>query len=336
MKTGVLLVNLGTPDSTSTSDVRKYLKEFLSDPRVLDVPWLLRQFLLKVVILPTRPKNSAALYKHIWTEEGSPLLTHSVAVKEKLQAALGGNYVVELAMRYQSPSIEKALEVFKKPIYDKIIVFPLFPQYASASTGSVHEKIMKLVSEWQIVPPIEFINSYCNQPDFIDAWIERSKEYKLEDYDHYMFSFHGLPERQMRKADYTGSHCLATGSCCSVLSDKNQFCYKAQCYETARIIAQRLGIDKKDYTVCFQSRLGKDPWVKPYTDDELKRLAKEGKKKILVWAPAFVSDCLETIYEIGTEYDELFTEHGGEKVQLVESLNSHPAWIKAIEKMVIK
>jgi protoporphyrin/coproporphyrin ferrochelatase len=333
-KTGVLLVNLGTPDSYERKDVKKYLDEFLSDPRVLDINPLARRLLLDLVILPTRSGASAALYKKIWTDKGSPLMSITMELGDRLREALPVSYDVQVAMRYQSPSLEKTLEKFRDPAYDKIIVFPLFPQYASASTGSVHEKVMEIVGKWPVVPPIEFVNSYCNHPAFINAWAERAKEYRLEDYDYFLFSYHGLPERQIRKGDYTGSHCLNSG-CCDSFRDVNKFCYRAQCYETTRQIVRRLGIAEGKYGVAFQSRLGKDPWIKPYSDFELKRLAEEGKKKILVFPPAFVADCLETIYEIGVEYDELFREHGGEKVQMVESLNAHPAWVAAVKEMIV-
>jgi ferrochelatase len=310
------------------------LREFLSDPRVLDINAALRWFLVNCIIVPTRGPKSAKLYKEIWTEKGSPLLFHSKEVRQKLQQELNDDYVVELAMRYQSPSIEKALQKFKSPQFDKIIVIPLFPQYASASTGSVQEEVMRNLSQWQIVPHIEFINSYCDNPDFIQAWVERASAYNLAEYDHFVFSFHGLPQRQMQKADYSGNHCIANKDCCKIYGEKNRFCYSAQCYETARLIAERLGIATDKYIVTFQSRLGRDPWLLPYTDFELKALATEGKKRVLVFAPAFVSDCLETIYEIGVEYQELFEEAGGEKVQLVESLNAHPAWIKTLKNIV--
>lgn len=334
MKTGILLVNLGTPDSPKTSDVRKYLREFLSDPRVIDINPVGRWALVNLIIAPIRGPRSAKLYKEIWTENGSPLMYYSERQKELLRTAMGPDYQVELAMRYQSPSIESALEKFSKPVFKKIIVFPLFPQYASASTGSVQEKVMEIVSGWEIVPHIEFINSYCDRPEFINAFATIGKTMKPETHDHILFSFHGLPERQIRKGD-PFKHCLNDG-CCNTLSEKNAFCYRAQCFQTARELAKQLQIPESKYTVCFQSRLGRDPWIKPYSDDVIKSLAKEGKKKLLVFAPAFVSDCLETIHEIGVEYDELFREHGGEKVTLVPSLNDSPEWIDGIKRLLTR
>jgi ferrochelatase len=334
VKTGILLVNLGTPDSPSTADVRKYLREFLSDPRVIDINPVGRWALVNLVIAPLRGPRSAKLYKEIWSEKtGSPLMHYTVRQKELLQTSLGDNYQVEMAMRYQTPSIETALEKLKKPVYKKIVVLPLFPQYASASTGSVQEKIMSIVGKWEIIPEIEFINSYCNHPDFIKSFAEIGRSMQPEKYDHVLFSFHGLPERQIRKGD-SFDHCLKNENCCDSLTEKNAFCYRAQCFETARLLAKELGIQKESYTICFQSRLGKDPWIKPYSDKIIEELASKGKKKLLVFAPAFVSDCLETIYEIGVEYDELFRKHGGEKVTLVPSLNDSPVWIEAMKKMV--
>ena len=334
MKTGILLVNLGTPDSPSTKDVRKYLREFLSDPRVIDTGDVARWMLVNLIISPIRSPRSAKLYKKIWTSNGSPLLYYSERQKKLLQEKLGDNFQVELAMRYQNPSMEDAFMVFSKPIFKKIIVVPLFPQYASASTGSVHEKIMSVIKTWQVIPEIKFINSFCNDNGFINAFAEIGKKYHPGNYDHILFSFHGLPERQIQKADCF-DHCLKD-NCCAALEEKNSFCYRAQCFETARCLAKNLNITFENYTVCFQSRLGKTPWIKPYSDHVIVDLAKKGKKKILVFAPAFVSDCLETIYEIGVEYHELFKKHGGEKVQLVESLNDDPVWIEALADIAKK
>jgi ferrochelatase len=284
--------------------------------------------LVNFIIAPIRAPRSAKLYKEIWTEYGSPLLLYSTRQEYMLAEKLGNDYQVELAMRYQNPSIEFALEKFRKPVFKKIRVVPLFPQYASASTGSVHQKVMEVVSKWEVVPEIEFVNSYCNHAGYIDAFSEIGKKYQSENYDHVLFSFHGLPERQIKKSD-AFDHCLKQG-CCDALSLRNAFCYRAQCFETARLIAKNLQITPDHYTVCFQSRLGKTPWVRPYSDEVIEGLAREGKKRLLVFSPAFTSDCLETLYEIAVEYDVLFKKHGGEKVQMVESLNDHPRWIEAL------
>jgi ferrochelatase len=333
VKTGILLVNLGTPDSPSTSDVRKYLREFLMDPRVIDIPFISRWLLVNFIIAPFRSPKSAKLYSRIWRKDGtSPLLYFSIWQKELLQQLLGDEFQVELAMRYQSPSIETELVKFKKSHFKKIIVFPLFPQYASASNGSVVEKVMSIVNKWEAIPEIKFTGSFCNDENFIEAFAKVGKKYNHAAYDHILFSFHGLPERQIKKTDYN-DHCLK-GNCCDSLNEKNALCYRAQCFSTARLLAEELNIPEEKYTICFQSRLGKDPWIKPYSDIVIQERAQAGDKKLLVFAPAFVSDCLETLYEIRIEYDELFKKHGGEKVDLVESLNDSPKWIQAMKKLL--
>jgi len=332
-KIGVLLVNLGTPDSPKTSDVRKYLKEFLLDPRVIDIPWLSRQLLVRGIIAPFRSVSSAKLYKELWTEEGSPLKVYGEVLTEKVQKSLGDDYEVVLAMRYQSPSIESGLQQLKDKKVSSIIILPLFPQYASASTGSVHAEVMRLLSKEQVTLPVKFINSYADHPMMIDAFVERGKEHNIEDYDHVVFSFHGLPVRQLQKAD-TCNHCQKVENCCQVYSEKNQFCYSAQCHVTAYAIADKLGLTKDQYSICFQSRLGKEPWIEPYTPDILKEQAAAGSKSLLVFCPAFIADCLETTIEVGVEYHEEFEELGGEKVQLVEGLNDSPLWVETVTDLV--
>jgi len=326
---------LGTPDSPETKDVRKYLGEFLMDPRVIDVNPILRFFLVKGIIVPFRSPKSAKLYKKIWSKEtGSPLLHYSILQHQALQQRLGDDYQVELAMRYQSPSIESALNRLKASLVDSIQVIALFPQYASASTGSVFEKVMQLVSQWPTTPTISFVNSFHDNELMIQAFADNGRKYKPETYDHILFSFHGLPQRQMIKSDHTHNHCLKVDDCCAAITDANKFCYSAQSYHTARLIAEKLTISKEKYTICFQSRLGSDPWIQPYTSEVVAQLAKEGKKRLLVFCPAFVADCLETVYEVTEEYGGEFKALGGEHVQLVESLNDSPTWIDALEQMV--
>ncbi|MFM2136821.1 MAG: hypothetical protein RL021_2221 [Bacteroidota bacterium] len=331
LKTGVLLVNLGTPDSPSTSDVRKYLREFLSDPRVVDINAIGRFLLVNLIIAPFRSPRSAKLYREIWTEQGSPLMHYTVLQKEGVERLLGPDYHVEFAMRYQSPSLESVLERFRKPVFRKIKVVPLFPQYASATTGSVHQKVMEIVSRWETVPEIEFVNSFCDDREMIEVFAAQGRAMDPDKYDHLVFSFHGLPQRQIRKADCF-DHCLKDG-CCDSLTKRNAFCYRAQCFQTARRIAEALQLSPDRYTISFQSRLGRDPWVKPYSDEVIRERAKRGDKRLLFFAPAFVSDCLETIHEIGVEYDELFHELGGEKVSLVPSLNDNERWFKALAEL---
>lgn len=334
-KKGILLVNLGTPDSPSTADVRKYLDQFLMDERVIDINPIGRTLLVKGVIVPFRGPKSAKLYKEIWEKDGSPLLIYSERVKTLIQEKLGSDYYVELAMRYQSPSIPDALERLKQAKVDSIKVVPLFPQYASASTGSVHQLVMEIVSKWQAIPPISFVNSYYDHPGMIKVFADNARKYLDQRWDHILFSFHGIPQRQMRKADVSGVHCLKVTDCCKTLTENNKFCYSAQCHQTAALIVKELQLDPAKYTLCFQSRLGNDPWMKPYTSDVLKELAAEGVKRILVLCPAFVSDCLETLYEISFEYQEEFEKLGGEKIQLVESLNDNPGWIDTLEDIIL-
>lgn len=334
-KKGVLLVNLGTPDSPETKDVRRYLDEFLMDPRVIDISPVSRALLVKGIIVPFRSPKSAKLYKQIWNDKtGSPLLYYSELQQKRLQERLGDEYLVELAMRYQSPAIAPALARLKEALVESIQVIALFPQYASASTGSVHEKVMEIVSKWPTIPSISFTNSFHDNELMIQTFADNAKKYKPETYDHILFSFHGLPQRQLIKCDHTGSYCLKVDDCCKTLNNTNKFCYSAQSHDTARLIAEKLGITKDQYTICFQSRLGKDPWVQPYTSEVVAKLAKEGKKRLLVFCPAFVADCLETVYEVTQEYGEEFKALGGEHVQLVESLNESPTWIDALEQMV--
>lgn len=332
-KKGVLLVNLGTPDSPSVGDVRKYLGEFLMDDRVIDISPINRALLVKGVIVPFRSPKSAKLYQRIWSENGSPLLYHSLIQQELVQQALGDEYQVELAMRYQSPSIETALSKMQAARVDSIRVIPMFPQYASASSGSVMEKVMQLVSKWLTIPSVSIVNSFHNNALMIRAFVENAQKHQPETYDHIMFSFHGLPQRQLIKSDVTQKHCLRQADCCARLTDINKFCYSAQSYDTASLIAQQLDLRKEQYTVCFQSRLGKEPWVQPYTSEVVAQLAKEGKKRLLVLCPAFVADCLETVYEVTEEYGDEFKALGGEHVQLVESLNDHPLWIQALVEL---
>ena len=335
-KIGVLLVNLGTPDSPETGDVRKYLREFLMDGRVIDFPLVHRWMLVNLIIAPFRAPKSAKEYKKLWTERGSPLLYHGVDVKHLLQEQLGEEYLVTLAMRYQTPSIADGLEELRKANVSRIICIPLFPQYASATSGSVVEKVMEITSTWQTIPSINFVNNFVEEPLFIETIAAQAREQmKDQTYDHYLFSYHGVPERQIRKGSCDG-YCQLSEKCCATYNKKNQLCYRAQCFHTSRQVAAKLGLSDDQYTVCFQSRLGTDPWVQPYTDDVVEHLAEKGVKKILAFSPAFVADCLETTLEVGEEYRELFMEEGGEQWDLVDSLNSHPLWISCLKEIVEK
>jgi ferrochelatase len=328
VKTGILLVNLGTPDSPSTGDVRRYLLQFLTDGRVIDIPWLPRQLLVRGIIAPFRAPKSAATYREIWTPEGSPLMVYGQRLLERLRAVLEPEYPLELAMRYQNPSIEKGLLALRARGVERVVVFPLFPQYASATTGSVHEEVMRVLSTWQGIPELQLVGDYFDHPAFIRAFAEAGQAMELPRYDHVLFSYHGLPERHIRKADDQGV--CRFGSCCDAIGASNRLCYRAQCMATTRALVRELGLEEGGYTTCFQSRLGRDPWIQPYTSDVLKQLAERGVRRLLVFCPAFVADCIETIDEIAVEYAEEFREAGGEELTLVESLNDRESWVSAL------
>mgnify|MGYP001093547491 FL=1 len=333
-KTGVLLIQLGTPDSPKVGDVRKYLTEFLNDPRVIDVPWLARKLLVNGIIVPFRAPKSAKIYKELWdlSDGVSPLLTHTESKTELLQERLKGeNVTVHFAMRYQNPSMDKVLDEMRRENYEKIIIIPLFPQYASASGGSAIDKAMKIIRKWWVIPEISIVSEFYEHEAYIDAIVERSKEFNIADYDRVMFSYHGLPDRHVDKVYDTGL--CEDQPCETEINEENKFCYKAECYATTRLIAEKIGLKEGDYTVAFQSRLDKK-WLKPFSDKVIEEWAHEGAKKILVFSPAFVADCLETLIEIGVEYQEDFEKLGGEKVQLVPSTNDHPRFIDCLEDLV--
>jgi ferrochelatase len=346
-KKGVLIVNLGTPDAPTPRAVNRYLGQFLTDARVIDnLPAPLQQVLVRGIIAPIRSGivnpfkagGSTKLYQELWTENGSPLKYYGEILTAHVAETLGDEYVVRLAMRYQNPSIASALQELLDAGVRSITVFPLFTQYASATTGSVHQEVMRLLSKEETIPDIKLVNSYYDHPAIINIFAENArKHFDLDSYDHIIFSYHGLPQRQLKKADRTGCHCYADGtnSCCNSISLVNQFCYSAQCNATTRAITAELGLPEDRYTTSFQSRLGFDDWAKPYTIDVLEEWAKEkNAKRILVFSPAFVADCLETTIEIGVEYQEEFEEWGGEKVDLVPSLNDDPRWMNTVAQLV--
>ncbi|UKN03048.1 ferrochelatase [Paracrocinitomix mangrovi] len=334
-KTGVLLINLGTPDSPNTKDVRKYLTEFLNDPRVIDISAFGRFLLVNGIIVPFRAPKSAKIYKELWDlwNGESPLLTFGNILKKELQEKFKNEPVtVELAMRYQNPSLDEVLARMEKQHYEKIIILPLFPHYASASTGSAVEKAMRLIKQWQAIPGIKIIPQFYNEPGFIQTIIERTKKHDISSFDHVLFSYHGIPERQLEKQhpDLKCANC----TCHEKFNEDHPLCYRNTCYETTRLIVKELDLKEGQYTTCFQSRLGKTPWLTPFSDKVIEDLVKAGSKRLLAFSPAFIADCLETSIEIGDEYQEIVEEHGGEKIQLVESLNDSTLWIDTVEKMV--
>ncbi|MHA8049594.1 ferrochelatase [Aquirufa sp. ROCK-SH2] len=331
---GVLIVNLGTPDAPDTSSVRRYLREFLMDGRVIDIPYPFRFLLVNGIIAPFRAPKSAKIYQELWEERGSPLKFYGEDVVKDLQTQLGDEYYVKLAMRYQNPDLESTLKDMQQQNLKKLIVIPLFPQYASATTGSVYERVMELISSWQTLPAFSMVNYFYDHPDFAKFFAQRAIKYQEKTaFDYYLFSYHGVPERHIRKGDVTKNTCQL-GSCCDQITEKNHACYRAQCFATTRLIAKEMGLKEGTFGTAFQSRLGRDPWLQPYTDETIKKLVKEGKKNVLAFSPAFVSDCLETTIEVGEEYKELFEEEGGEHWQLVESLNNSPEWVNLLADLV--
>ena len=334
---GVLLINLGTPDAPESGPVRRYLREFLSDPRVIDINPVGRKLLLEAVILPTRPAKSAALYRKVWTEQGSPLLVESRALVERLRAALGPQVLVELGMRYGAPSIESALDALVTARASRIVVVPLYPQYSSAATGSSLQEVFRLAGKLEVVPVLSVLPPFYDDPGYIESFaVQGEPVLARERPDHVLFSFHGLPERQIKRSDPTGAHCLASATCCDRMVDANRDCYRAQCFATTRALAKRLALPEGGFSVCFQSRLGRTPWIKPYTDLVVPELAARGVRRIVVFSPAFVADCLETLEEIGLRARDQFLAAGGESLTLVPSLNSSPAWVATLAALVGK
>ena len=332
-KKAVLIVNLGTPDSPKTNDVRSYLFQFLNDKRVIDLPWILRKVLVNGIIVPFRAPKSAKIYKEVWTDKGSPIMYHTKELCHKLSEKLGSEYHVDYAMRYKNPSLKKTLESWKEHNFEQIMILPLFPHYASATNGSVIEQAMDVIKKWWVIPELNFLPQFYDQDFFLDGFKENGLKHNLNDYEHILFSFHGLPERHVNKV-YNEGLCK-DNDCEHGINEANIFCYKATCYETVLLLAKRLGIKESDYSVGFQSRLGSG-WIEPFSDEIIIEKAKQGIKKMLVFSPAFVADCLETTIEIGVEYQELFEEHGGEKIQLVESLNSSDIFVNGLEQMILK
>ncbi|MDO8952226.1 MAG: ferrochelatase [Draconibacterium sp.] len=330
-KTAVILANAGTPDEPTVPAVRRYLFQFLNDRRVIDLPWLLQKFLVNVIIVPFRAPKSTKLYQMLWTEKGSPLLTISNECKDKLQERLGENYEVFVGMRYQNPSLKTTLQTIWEKRFDKIVVLPMFPQYASSTTGTISQLVNTEIARWNVIPELTIVSQFYDNPGFVKAFAAQIRKYKPEEFDHIIFSYHGLPFSQTDRVHPA----IKTVNCnCQVeMPEHGRFCYKATCYETTRLLAKELGLPKSAYSVAFQSRLTKN-WLKPFSDKEVIKLAKEGKKRVLIAAPAFIADCLETIVEIGVEYQELFEENGGEKIQLVESLNANPDWIETLCQIV--
>ncbi len=330
-KKALVLVNVGTPDQPKVKDVRRYLREFLNDRRVIDLPLLLQKFLVNMIIIPFRVRNSTKLYQMLWTEKGSPLLIYLNGLVTKVQGKTGNGMDVYGAMRYRNPSLKGVLQRIKEKNYQEVIILPLFPQYASSTSGTVSQFVMDTVKKWNVVPNIKFVNQFYNHPSFIKTFANRIASYKPEEYDHIVFSYHGLPNRQLNKV-HPGINC-ANCNCDKEFPEHGKYCYRATCYATTRLLAEKLKLQPDEYTTSFQSRLSNN-WMTPFTDETLVNLAKKGVKKILVTTPAFVADCLETTIEIGTEYGDLFRDNDGEKLTLVESLNDTEEWADTVINII--
>lgn len=326
----VLLVNLGSPDAPTSADVRRYLGEFLMDGRVLDVPWPIRFGIVHLAILPARSGRSAEAYRTIWTPEGSPLVVMGRRVQAALQSRV--SVPVELGMRYQNPTIDNALERLRDRGVTDLLLIPLFPHYAMSSYETavvrVKERLAAIAPRMslRVQPP------FYDDPDYIRALAGSAEEFLRQGYDHLLFSFHGLPERHLRKSDPTHKHCLASPDCCDAPGPALATCYRAQCFKTVAAFVKQTGVTK--YSVAFQSRLGRDPWLEPYTDELLTNLPTRGVRRLLVICPAFVADCLETLEEIGIRGRRTFLDAGGESLVLVPCLNDHPFWMETLTRMV--
>lgn len=333
MKKGVLLVNLGSPESPEPKDVKKYLGEFLMDERVIDVPLWARTLLVKGIILNTRPKASAAAYKKIWWENGSPLIVLSEQLQNKVQEAV--DYPVALAMRYGSMSIKKGIQELVDEGVDEVFLIPLYPQFAMATTETILVLAEEIRKEHFPNITINSLPAFYNNSEYIDVLSNSiSRHLEGENYEHLLFSYHGVPERHIRKSDITKSHCKIDGSCCETPSPAHEFCYRHQCKEVTRLVAEKLGFAAGTYSTSFQSRLGFDPWLLPYTDRTIERLGKQGIKNMAIVTPAFVSDCLETLEEIAMEGEEIFHEMGGKDFTTIPCLNADQPWVDLLAKWI--
>lgn len=328
-KKGVLLMNLGSPDSTEVKDVRKYLDQFLMDERVIDKPWLTRALLVKGIIVPFRAPKSAEAYKTIWTNEGSPLVVLTKQLKQALQNQI--EEPVEIAMRYGNPSPEAGFKALlkKQPDLEEVIAIPLYPHYAMSSFETAVEYTKEIYQKKGYSFKLTFVKPFYNESNYIHALSENIKPFVSKDYDHLLFSYHGVPGRHIKKSDITESHCLRSDNCCEVDSAAHKYCYRHQVITTTKLVTEQTGVPKNKYSISFQSRLGKG-WLTPFTDIRLKEMPAEGIKNLLVVCPAFVSDCLETLEEIAERGKEIFMEAGGEKYEMIPCLNTSPLWVKTL------
>lgn len=328
---GLLLVNLGSPASTSVADVKSYLNQFLMDPYVVDLPWPMRRLLVSL-ILSRRPAESAQSYKQIWWEQGSPLIVLGERLRDLVREHWQGP--VELGMRYAQPSIEKALLALVAQGASSVVLAPLYPQFADSTTTTAIEETRRVIKKHQLSLELKILPAFYAHDSYLDALLASAKPSLEQDFDHLLISFHGLPERHLHKTDPTGKHCLANADCCQQASQQVlDSCYRAQCMRSAELFAQRAGLSKDQWSVAFQSRLGRAKWIEPYTEETLDELAKRGVKKLLVMSPAFVADCVETLEELAIRGREQFLAAGGQSLELVPCLNDHPQWAKALSEL---
>jgi ferrochelatase len=334
MKRGIILMNLGSPDSTKVKDVRRYLNEFLMDKRVIDYPYLSRLLLVRGIIVPFRVPSSAAAYKSIWTKEGSPLIVITRQLQQKLQQQVTEQ--VEVAMRYGNPSPENAYRslIKQNPDLEEAILVPLYPHFAMSSYETAVEYMKEVHARNNYSFKLKTLKPFYDNDDYIMALSDSIRSYVQKDYDKILFSYHGVPERHILKSDITGKHCLTNSSCCEVDSPAHSFCYRHQCSKTTALVRKELGIPDEKFELTFQSRLGRDKWLMPFTAQRLAELPKEGIKKLLVVCPAFVSDCLETLEEMAEEGKEIFLKAGGQSFTLIPCLNTHPMWVAALAKWI--
>lgn len=330
-KDAVLLVNLGSPDSPSTPDVRRYLKEFLGDERVIDVP-LVRKVIVPLIILNTRPRKSAEAYASVWTDQGAPLVVTSRAQQQALAQQV--EVPVYLAMRYGNPSIPEVIGQLATDGIERLFLMPLYPHYAMSSYETVVVRVMEVLAQKAPAIQVDLLQPFYNDPAYIEALYTSAKDYLAKDFDKLLFSFHGVPERHLRVSDPSHAHCLARPDCCSRAHPAHATCYRHQCFETVRLFAARAGLREDQYFVSFQSRLGSDPWLQPYTDKTLQEFGQQGMQRVLVMTPAFITDCLETLEEIAEEGQEIFHHAGGKEFCLIPCLNEHPAWIEWMTRRI--
>ena len=333
IRTAILLMNVGSPDDPTKKSVKRFLTQFLNDKRVIDLPWLLRKLLVNLIIVPFRTKKSTQLYQRLFDKKGSPLIYHSEELKEKLQKKIGEGFSVFLGMRYGNPGYQKALLEIKNHGFHQIILVPLFPQHAMSTSETAIVAAKAEIKRQNITAEIIEVGQFYNHPKFIRAFVSQVKKYDLAKFDHILFSYHGLPNRHIEKS-HPGKT-IESCDCEHSIPDYGRFCYRATCFATSRLIAGELGLNLSNYTVAFQSRLSKN-WLSPFSNEVLLKKLREGNKNILVVTPSFVTDCLETVIEIGEDYRKEFIDKGGEKLELVENLNAENIWIESLSEIILE